>query len=124
MAKFKVGDKVRCVSYGEEADDGDNPDFVGEIGEVTTVNVGPDQEWPYRVSFPSSPDNSGGPLCYEHELELVEDTPVSKGYVYYSEWDASYRVRRNLSDVPDDALWVWELGDELVKTVKWEKKDA
>ena len=98
MAKFKVGDKVRCVSYGDGT-----ARFIGEIGEVTLVQEG--HTYPYRAEFPSSRTSRfGDPRCYEHELELVEDTPVAKGYVYYTAWDNSYRKMRK-----DIVNWIADL---------------
>lgn len=69
MSKFKVGDKVKVLSYGSL---GTNSDIAGEVGEISFVSPHANAPYPVRVRIGH---DSVYPMK-DDELELVEDKPV------------------------------------------------
>ena len=107
---FKVGDKIRCI-------DPDSNQYLTRM-KVYTVTSATDYGWIGVVA-----DDRVKREYFESRFELVtEEKP--KRYFVSDSGEVNWAIRDSLDDIPDWADRVWELGDELVKTVKWEKKDA
>lgn len=107
---FKVGDKVRCINPGS------NKHLTAL--KVYTVTSAPDYGWIGVVA------NDGVKREYfKSRFELVDEDKPKRYFVSDSD-EVNWDIRDSLDDIPDWADRVWELGDELVKRVTWEKKDA
>ena len=106
--KFKVGDKVRCVDSG--------------VGGLTYGSEYLVQKVTHNfVYLENDYGNRGGYLHSRFEL-VVEEKP--KRYISFDAWGDFLSIVDRIDLIPSQAEVVYELGDELVKRVAWEKKDA